>query len=167
MYFGESQTRLDDKGRITVPRRMRDTMRVLGHDVWYMTQGFDHAVFLFHRDEWNKIRGQVSRYSSMDARALDFRRLLFGSVAEVRVDRQGRVPVAPHLREHAGLDEKGDSEAVLIGVDDHLELWSKNAWRAFKDSQEADFKEMATRLFVGEQGGDAPSEEKGGPGDDH
>ena len=74
MYFGEAQTVLDDKGRITVSRRYRETMKVMGHVIWYMTRGFDGSIFLFPREEWQKIRKQAGRYSSMDARAIDFRR---------------------------------------------------------------------------------------------
>jgi len=157
VYFGEYTTRLDDKGRITVPSQYRKIMEVMGHDQWFMTRGFDQSIFLFHRDEWNKIRGQVGKYSSMNARALDFRRLFFGSVAEVRHDPQGRMPVPQHLREHAGIT----GEAVLIGVDDHIELWDKNAWRAFQSGSEAEFKEMASTLFMGEEGNGAATE-KGG-----
>src|SRR5690606_9613358 len=112
MYYGESQTVLDDKSRITVPRRVRETMEYEGHLQWFMTRGFDEAIFMFPRPEWDKIREQAKRFASMDAQALDFRRMFFGSVAEARPDRQGRMPVPQHLREHAGLDR----EAVLIGV---------------------------------------------------
>lgn len=147
VYFGEYTTRLDDKGRITIPSPYRKIMDVMKHSVWYMTRGFDKSIFLFHHDEWNKIRAQVGKFSAMNAKALDFRRLLFGSVAEVKHDPQGRMAVPPHLREHAGLN----GEAVLIGVDDHIELWDKNAWRAFQNSNEAEFKEMASVLFMGEE----------------
>lgn len=150
VYFGEIQTSLDEKGRITVPRRFRELMDVAGHIQWYATRGFDRAIFLFHREEWEKIRAQVSRYSSMNAPAIDFRRLFFGSVTEVRSDRQGRMAIPSYLRDHAGLEK----EAVLIGVDDHLELWSRDAWRAFQKNKEAEFKEMAGRLFAG---GDDPA----------
>lgn len=161
VYFGEYLARFDDKGRITIPRRFRDTMRVLGHAVWYLTRGFDHSVFLFHCDEWNKIRTQAARHSSMYAKAIDFRRLFFGSVAEARPDGQGRLSVPSHLREHAGLEK----DAVLIGVDDHLELWNKDAWRSFQESQEAEYKQMASQLFVKEEELDAGIG-KGGASDD-
>lgn len=151
MYFGEASTVLDDKGRITVPRRLRETMKVLGHVLWYMTRGFDGSIFLFPREEWDKIRNQAKKYSSMDARAIDFRRLFFGSVAEVRPDRQGRMAVPPHLRAHAGLDK----DAVLIGVDDHLELWSRDGWRAFQENRDPDYKEMAGELFVSQDESDS------------
>lgn len=146
MYFGTAETVLDDKHRITVPRRMRATMEVLGHSVWYMVSGFDHSVSLYPRDAWDAIRTQVNKYSSMDARALDFRRLFFASVAEVRPDAQGRMAVPPHLREYAGLDR----DAVLIGVDDHLELWDQAAWREFKAKRDPDYKAMAAQLFAGD-----------------
>lgn len=161
MYFGEYQTKLDDKARITVPRRIRESMDVYGHAVWYMTRGFDHCIFLFHRDGWNEIRSQASRYSSMNAEALDFRRLFFGSVAEAKPDSQGRMAVPPHLREHAGLNK----DVVLIGVDDHIELWSPEAWRTFREASEAKYREMAAPLFAGD-GAEAAATEKGGQDDE-
>jgi len=147
VYIGTAETVLDTKHRITVPRRIRETMDVLGHAVWHMARGFDRSVFLFPHDAWAQIREQVNQYSTMHARALDFRRLFFASVTEVRPDRQGRMPVPAHLREYAGLDR----EAVLIGVDDHLELWSRDTWRSFQAAQEPEFKAMAARLFAGDE----------------
>lgn len=145
MYFGEAQTAVDDKGRIKVSRRFRETMNVLGHNLWYMTRGYDGSIFLFPRQEWEKIRAEARTRSTMDARAIDFRRMFFGSVAEVQPDGQGRLLVPQHLREYAGLGK----DAVLIGVDDHLELWSREAWRAFQDGNEDSYKHMAAELFAG------------------
>ncbi|HOZ46364.1 MAG TPA: division/cell wall cluster transcriptional repressor MraZ [Candidatus Hydrogenedentes bacterium] len=148
MYFGTYDTVLDDKNRVTAPRKIRDTMDVLGHAVWYMARGYDHSISLFPQHVWNTIREHVNKYSSMDAKALDFRRLLFASVTELRPDRQGRIPVPLHLREHAGLER----DAVLIGVDEYLELWSRDHWRAFQERHQPQFKEMATALFSGTPG---------------
>lgn len=143
MYFGEAPTVLDDKGRITVASQFRKAMEVLGHAIWYMTRGFDGAIFLFPKEQWDKIRGESGQYSSMDSRAVDFRRMFFGSVTEVRPDNQGRVPVPPYLREYAGLDR----EAVLVGCEDHLELWSRDGWNQYQKQMLAQYKEMGRELF--------------------
>jgi MraZ protein len=143
MYLGEYSSTLDEKGRITVPRPFRVTMEAHGHYVWYMTRGFDRCIAIYHQEEWNKLRAQLANYGSMNTRALDFRRMLFGSVAEVRPDGQGRFSVPPHLRKYANLDK----DAVLLGVDDHLELWSKGSWEAFQEQTETDYREMAVALF--------------------
>ena len=148
MYFGETQTTLDEKSRLTVPRKTRDTMDVLGHLQWFMARGFDKALFLFPRDEWDTIREQAAQYSAMDGKAIDFRRLFYGSVAEVRLDGQGRITVPPHLREHAQIDK----DVALIGVGEHLELWSKENWQRFQERKDAEYREMASELFAAAKG---------------
>jgi MraZ protein len=157
VYYGEAQTVLDDKGRITLPVRFRQTMDVLKHSDWYMARGFDHSIFLFPHQEWTKIREQVSKFASMDPRALDFRRMLFGSVAEVAPDRQGRMPVPQNLRDHAGLQK----DVVVIGVEDHLEIWSKERWQAYQAGQEDAFKDMAGHLLGANNGSAQPANAEG------
>jgi MraZ protein len=144
MYFGESQTGMDDKGRLTVPRQFRILMEANDHDTWYMTRGFDGAIFVFPADEWKRLRDLGSDRSTLDPRMLDFRRMFIGSAAKVRLDRAGRFSVPALLREYAGLEKDG----VLLGVDDHLELWSKEGWCAFQQRQMAQYKEMAAELFA-------------------
>jgi MraZ protein len=146
VYYGESTTRLDDKGRITVPAKTRQTMDVLKHRDWYMTRGYDHCIFLFPHPEWQKLTGQLGQFSPMDPRALDFRRLLFGSVSEVAPDRQGRIPVAAYLRDHAGVDLK--EEAVVVGVGEHIEIWNAEAWRNFRESKDDEYKAMGEWMAV-------------------
>jgi MraZ protein len=143
MYYGEFSSTLDEKGRITVPRPFRVTMEAHDHAVWYMTRGFDRCVSIYNQEEWNKLRGQLSQHGSMHTRALDFRRMLFGSVAVVKPDGQGRMTVAPHLREYAGLEK----EAVLLGVEDHLELWNRESLRDYQERVEPDYRNMAGSLF--------------------
>ena len=149
MYFGEYPVKVDDKGRLTVPSRLRQVMEVEGDAVWYLTRGFDGCISVYPRDEWRRIRAQVSRYSSMNAKALDFRRLFFSSMGEARIDGQGRMAIPPHLREMGKIDT--EEEVILIGVDDHLELWNKERWRGFQNNNEAAYKEMATLISMGDE----------------
>ena len=143
MYYGEHPTNLDEKGRITMPRSFRTTMEENDHHAWIMTIGYDHCIFLFNKPAWEKIKEQVAKYSPMDREALYFRRMLYGSVTKVKPDGQGRMLVPQHLREYAGLTK----EAVILGVEDHLEIWNKERWRQFQADHEDAFKEMGAQLF--------------------
>ena len=154
MYYGESSTSLDDKGRMNLPLQFRSVMDALDHDTWFMTRGFDGAVFLFEKEQWAKLQQETKGFSTLDPRMLDFRRFFLGSVAKVKRDGQGRLPVPGHLREYAGIDR----EAVLIGVEDHLELWGKETWRAFQQEQAQQYKAMAAELFGRKHGGAAATE---------
>lgn len=154
MYFGESSTSLDDKGRMNLPVQFRTVMDAHDHDTWYMTRGFDGAIFLFEKEQWAKLLDSAKGFSPLDPRMLDFRRFFLGSVAKVKRDGQGRLPVPVHLREYAGIDR----EAVLIGVDDHLELWGKENWRTFQTRQAEQYKAMAAELFGRKNNGAAATE---------
>jgi len=145
MYFGEYSSKLDEKGRVSVPRHFRVRMEAHSHIKWYMTRGFDNCIALYPQSSWDAIVSHMSQYSTMNAKALDFRRLLFGSVTETQVDGQGRLTIPQYLREYGGIEN--DREAVMIGVNDHLEIWGKKAWAAFQQSNLADIKEMASELF--------------------
>ena len=51
-------------------------------------------------------------------------RVWASSSAEVEIDRQGRMPIPAHLRTFAGLE----SEVLVLGVIDRVELWNPAAW---------------------------------------
>ena len=89
-----------------------------------------------------------SGHNPLDPRMLDFRRMFVGSAAKVKLDKAGRFAVPALLREYASLEKDG----VLLGVDDHLELWSKEGWCAFQQQQMAQYKEMAAALFASKDG---------------
>jgi len=143
MYYGEAHTSVDDKGRVNVPKDFRTIMDANDHDVWFVTRGFDNALFLFEKARWGQLLLQAQSKSILDPRMLDFRRMFLGSASKVKRDVQGRLSIPAPLREFAGFDR----EAVLLGVEDHLELWSKDNWRGFQSRQAEQYKVMAAELF--------------------
>ena len=153
MYYGESHTALDEKGRLLVPVDLRMVMEVNDHETWFLTRGFDGQVFLFHKEHWERLKEAVSQ-SSLDPKLLDFMRIFFGSSSKVRRDRQGRIGIPSYLRDYAGIDREG----VLLGVRQHLELWSKAKWEAFLADQSVSYREMAGRLFGDLLNGSAATE---------
>mgnify|MGYP006280614647 FL=1 len=146
MYYGESHTTLDEKGRLTVPVQFRPVMETFSHETWFFTRGFDGSIFLFPNDEWTRLLGRWQEFrqgETLNPRMLDFRRLFLGSVAKVKKDGQWRMLVPAPLREYAGISR----EAVLLGVEEHLEMWSKEGWRKFQEAQMDSYKAMGLELF--------------------
>jgi len=58
------------------------------------------------------------------------------------MDKQGRVLVPDNLRDYADLG----NEVVIVGVGDHIEIWSPERWEAFKAAQHAQLEQMAEAL---------------------
>lgn len=146
MYYGEAITVIDEKGRFTVPARMRQTMESEKHSDWIMTRGEEQFVNLYPLPVWQIILDELARFSLSDPGTRAYRRILFSSVAEVSVDRQGRMSMPQYLRERAGLELK--SEACLIGAGPYLEVWNPELLRQFRNVVEPAYKDMAGRISI-------------------
>lgn len=123
MLIGEYRHTLDDKNRLALPAKFR---KELGKQV-VITYGFDTCLFVYPKNEWASLSGQLSslRLGQSDARALE--RFFFGGAVETDVDSLGRVLVPDFLREHAGLKTK----TVVVGVHNRLEVWDEKRWKDY------------------------------------
>src|SRR3954454_13113767 len=124
LLTGTHPRTLDDKKRLTLPKRIRDQ---LGADVeqLYLAQGLDQCLWLDDQRSLERLAGKIDQEPGADAEARVFRRLFFAQMEAVDVDKAGRVLVPDRLIDFAGLKH----EVVLIGVRDHLELWDAERWR--------------------------------------
>ena len=62
-----------------------------------------------------------------------------------RLDSAGRIRLPRHLIEHAGLA----GACVVIGVDDHLEIWNPERWAEHEAEIESQAEELAEELAAG------------------
>ena len=119
MLMGEHRCALDDKGRLNFPAKFRDEMG----ESFIVTRWLDDCLVAFPDGEWERISALLAEKSVVKSR--DVQRFLYAGAGEVSPDKQGRILVANHLREHAGLKK----DVVVIGVGRHAEIWDAEAWR--------------------------------------
>ncbi len=139
MLLGEYHHTLDDKNRLTLPARLRNSFA--GGAV--LTRWLDTCVYVYPLEEWSRL--VHSRLAVLDPLQLDDRRLLrffLTAAAETELDKQGRLMVPGPLLEHASLKR----DVVVAGVNDHLELWDRATWRAEMAEVEGSAEHVAERL---------------------
>jgi MraZ protein len=115
MLTGSYKHPLDAKGRCVVPKALRSQM---GEPV-FLTRGTDRCLWVFPESGWRSFAAEVERRA--DPILL---RYFLGSAFEVTFDRMGRVQIPVALRDWAGLE----SEVTIVGVGEHLEIWSAKGW---------------------------------------
>lgn len=138
MFMGEYQHSLDEKGRMIIPAKFRDS---LGQS-FVVTRGLDQCLFVYPKDEWNVMEQKLKSLPLMKSDARAFTRFFFSGATECDLDKQGRVNIPNNLRNHAKLDK----DTVVIGVSNRVEIWSKELWEGYALQSEESFNEIAEKL---------------------
>jgi MraZ protein len=141
VFTGEFRHAIDGKGRIAVPARFRAELEPGAH----VSRWMDSCLAIFPKQAWQRLAERVGEQRYADAGARAFSRFLFSGAFEVELDRQGRVVLPVSLREFAGLE----SEAVVVGSLDHIELWEPARWAAVSEDMSSDvFAERIAGLGI-------------------
>lgn len=124
LFLGEYDHTLDDRGRITLPRKIRQELADL--EV-VLSRGFDTCIFGFDRTSWEKEAGRQLEMPVTDEKSRQLRRYMFAAAEKVEVDKLGRILVPALLKEYASVGQ----EVIVIGAGDHFEIWDKTKWHTY------------------------------------
>ena len=137
MFIGEYTHALDNKNRIIIPAKFREGLG----EKFVLTKGLDGCLYAYPMTEWMILEEKLKKLplTSKDARA--FVRFFFSGANEIEVDKQGRGLIPQNLLEYASLEK----EIVSIGVSTRIEIWGKEKWSAYNES-DIDFDGIAEKI---------------------
>jgi len=122
MFSGEFEYRIDDKGRVPLPPRFRRDLE----DGLVLSLGQDGCIMAYPVAEWEKIANKLSSNGSLEpAKMRRLKRAIFATAFPTNMDGQGRIALPAKLRDYAGIE----SDIVVVGVNNNLELWSTENWK--------------------------------------
>ncbi len=138
MFMGEYHHTIDDKGRLTIPSKIRYE---LGEE-FIITRGLDGCLFIYPKETWNNI---IKKYETLPnvKNARNFMRFFLSGAEANEFDKQGRVNIPSPLIKYAGINK----DCVIIGVGNRVEVWSAEKWDSFITENEDSFSEIADSLF--------------------
>ena len=138
MYFGSFAHNLDEKGRLMIPRKMREE---LGYKV-YIMKGFEGSLSLYNEERYQKLVEEFSRLSFNQSKVRDYLRLQFASTYEMEVDKLGRVQLPSALLTKYNISK----EVLVLGIGDHIEVWDKAKYGEYENSNRDNFESIAEEI---------------------
>ena len=137
---GEYSTTLDEKGRISLPAKIK---AAIDCSSLVVTRGFDKCLWLFTPEEWEKISSSVmEKASPFNPRHRSVLRHLISPATEIEIDKSGRLSITQTLRESAGLTK----DCVLLGVDKYMELWDAESYEKYLEENASSIDSAAEEL---------------------
>jgi MraZ protein len=121
MFLNQYQHSFDDKGRLTIPAKLRD----LPAEGAFVVQGLDRNLMVLPPSVFEIIYNRLMSMSMTDPSARLLRHIILGNALQVIPDGAGRILISSNLREYAGLM----NEVVFVGQGDYFEIWSPELWQ--------------------------------------
>jgi MraZ protein len=122
---------LDDKRTVLLPRAIRDQ---LGNcETVLVSPGPDQCLWLTDQAHLDRLAEKLEHSPAREADVRVFKRLYFAQTEKAAMDADGRVGVPERLAQFADLH----AEVVVVGIDDHFELWDAGRWRQYTQQKSA------------------------------
>jgi len=138
MFIGEFTHNLDDKGRLAIPVKFRRDLTKGA----VVTRGLDNCLFLYTKNEWEKLAEKLATLPISQANSRAFARLMLAGAMDVDVDKQGRIVLPEYLRQFAGLSKN----VIVAGLYSRVEIWDESKWQAYKKQTETNSNEIAEKM---------------------
>jgi MraZ protein len=141
---GTYQRTLDDKQRLAIPKPVRDELTPDHSRILYLAPETERSLSLFSADVFHRRAQRLEQDSTIQGRARNFLRLYYSQAEQVDLDGQGRVRVPERLMKFADLKQ----DVVLLGVNDHVEIWDAGQWETFLSQHGPAFDQLVGETFA-------------------
>ena len=128
-FYGEYKYVMDNKSRIFIPSRFRETLRKEDKNYFMTTVGFDGCLFLFLPSTWEGLLANNMEIFKSENKEEEraFKRYFFGNASDSVLDDQGRILIPQNQKAHASLKK----EVIIRGVGNKVEIWNANSWKIY------------------------------------
>ncbi|HQP47974.1 MAG TPA: division/cell wall cluster transcriptional repressor MraZ [Spirochaetota bacterium] len=132
--MGEYHPSLDEKGRVAVPIKLR---KAFGEELiiekLIVTYGFGKYIMAYREEDWDDfVKTKLIKASESDPDGANLVRYFVGGAFDCELDKQGRIIIPQHLKEHACIAK----DVTVLGLYNRIEIWDTVMYNSSKPSGE-------------------------------
>ena len=140
---GTFERTLDDKLRLAVPKPIRDGLQLQENKELFLAPGNEGCLSIYSTEGFDRFARRLANASPGRANVRNYLRLFYARAERVIVDKQTRIRIPERLLSHAGLQR----EVVVLGVNDHVEIWDQHQWEQFLNGNASTYDDLTTEAL--------------------
>ena len=144
--LGEHKCKIDTKGRLMFPARLRRQLEnIIHHGLVINRDIFENCLVLYPKPEWDKVNGEMTQLSRYNRKHQVFQRKFMKGATLVDLDSSGRLNIPTALLDYAGIDLSKSNEIIVSGLGEKVEIWTVEAYQTqvLNDEDDFDFGNLA------------------------
>ncbi len=144
--LGEHKCKIDAKGRLMFPARLRRQLEnIIHHGLVINRDIFENCLVLYTKPEWDKVNGEMTQLSRYNRKHQVFQRKFMKGATLVDLDSSGRLNIPTALLDYAGIDLSKSNEIIVSGLGEKVEIWTVEAYQTqvLNDEDDFDFGNLA------------------------
>lgn len=146
-YFSsEYECKLDAKGRLILPARMKANLPSASGNNIVLTRGFETCLIIYPEVEWRKVFSKVAGLNEFNEEYRNFQRNFFRGNTELELDSNGRFVLPKIMAKYAQLG----NEVIVVGMGNRIEIWNPELYDQFLIKDQQVFSKLAEK-FLGDK----------------
>ena len=138
MFAGRYEYALDDKSRVSIPSKFRETLST-NYDMRIILTNLDGCIVGYPYQEWVNIQQRTSNFGAIKKEARAFLRYFYSGVTECPIDKLGRVLIPQSLKNDSGIKKN----VVIVGMGNKIEIWAQERWEELVKKATSDPDQVA------------------------
>jgi MraZ protein len=138
MFAGRYEYAIDDKSRVSIPAKFRETLST-NYDMRLILTNLDGCIVGYPHQEWLFIQERTSSPTAVRKETRAFLRYFYSGVSECPIDRLGRILIPQALKTDSGIKKN----VVIIGMGKKIEIWAQERWDELVKKATADPDQIA------------------------
>jgi MraZ protein len=146
-FTSEYSCKLDAKGRLVLPSRMKANLPEASSSELFIREGFEPCLELYPLVEYKKIYSKIAGLNEFNAEFRKLQRNFFRGSATVELDSAGRLLIPKSMLQYGKLDK----EVVVVGMGNRMEIWNPEEYDKFLINDPQELSELAEKHLTGHE----------------
>jgi MraZ protein len=123
-FTSEYECKLDPKGRLVLPARIKSQLPEDGGSELVIRRGFEQCLIVYPMVEFKKVFSKISGLNEFNEEYRKLQRNFLSGVVTVELDNNGRFLIPKSMLTYAQIDK----EAILVGTGNKVEVWNPSVY---------------------------------------
>jgi len=142
-FTGEHECKLDAKGRLVLPARLKSVLPEASKKSIIIRKGFEPNLIIYSLHEFQNIYNRISSLNEFSSEQRKLKRKLFSSISQVDLDSNGRFLLPKGMIQHCNINK----DVILVGMGNIIELWSPSNYNKNLISNTEEFSKLAQKYL--------------------